>query len=251
MRNPEFRDAEYSTTNIPVIDSRISFFKKVLTIIVYIGVFFISNILVFLSFCFFDINNGSEYSINVLSISASAITLISAIISVLTLLDSECIKKYQDDINLLEKRYLNNCSVSSWEFLKRSSNFSLKNKSHNYYIKSACYKLFSDNNDNNSLEIIIPILSADMNDVPCIIQIIRIKSFISQYIDYIYSEQNGYNGKDTIEPNYFIPLPFHIIAIYKKVLLHKIINRVLIILFMLVLSYILLSTILIIRFGNL
>ena len=94
MRNPEFRDAEYSTTNIPVIDSRISFFKKVLTIIVYIGVFFISNILVFLSFCFFDINNGSEYSINVLSISASAITLLSAIISVLTLLDSECIKKY-------------------------------------------------------------------------------------------------------------------------------------------------------------
>lgn len=251
MRNPEFRDAEYSTTNIPVVDNKITFIRILLTIIVYIGIFILSHIVASLSFCFFDLDNGTEYSINVLSIGASAITLLSAIISVLTLLDSECIKKYQDDIIFLEKRYLNNYSVASWEFLKRSSNYSLKKQSHNYYIKSACYKLFSDNNDNNSLEIIIPILSVDMHDVPCIIQIIRIKRFIPQYIDYVYSEQKKINGKNIIEPNYFIPLPFHLIAIYKKVLLHKIINRVLIILFMLIINYIFLSIIIIIGFGNL
>lgn len=253
MRAPEFRDAEYTTTNVPVVDNKTTFIKKLLTVMVYIGIFIFSHIIVSLSFCFFDLNNDTGYSINVLSIGASAITLLSAIISVLTLLDSECKKKYQDDIILLEKRYLNNYSVSSWEFLKRSSNYSLKKQSHNYYIKSACYKLFSDNNDNKSLEIIVPILSVDIHDVPCIIQIIRIKNFIPQYIDYIYSEQKKLNGKDIIEPNYpnyFIPLPFHLIAIYKNVLLHKIINRILIILFMLIINYILLSIFIIIGFGN-
>lgn len=229
MRYPIFKDAEYSITNIPVHSKKKRYFKIVLKttlfVIVFLGIAFITNLIFTLI-----MPEGAERTyVNSISIGSAMVTIFSAIISVLSLVDSGCMKKYDDDLHILESRYLNGNKISGWEFLDRCSYKSQKSFCHNYYIVSAEYTLYSGLEPSQHLTIIVPALSADFRDLNCLAQICRIRKFLPFYLKYIYSEQEKYksNNKNrggTIEPSYFIPLPYNIIALYKKILMHKILN---------------------------
>ena len=227
MRFPEFRDAEYSSTDIPAQSFIKAHSKKLKEYLLFVFCF----LLIFFSLNhFFDfIMNEieSETKLALVSVGSALVTVFSAIISVLTLVSSNCLKKYDDDIELMQARYLDGKKVFKWEFLKRSSRY-IKNtfQKHNYYISSACYKLFCNNTDENSLVIIVPILEVDFNDIPCLKQIIRIKRFLPDYLLYINEEQNKYDNSDCTflenPPNFYIPLPYHLIALYKNIIFFKI-----------------------------
>ena len=227
MKYPEFRDAEYSTTDIPAqkfIKANSQKIKKYLFLA--ICFFFI---LVGSCYCFAFIlsENGGNNKLSLVSVGSALVTVFSALISVLTLVSANCLKKYDDDINLLQTRYLKGKKVFKSEFLKRSSNHTKKAfQKHNYYISSACYKLFCDNTDENSLVIAVPILEVDFYDIPCINQILRIRRFLPDYLLYINQEQTEYDESgadgDKEPPNYFLPLPYHLMALYKNILVYKI-----------------------------
>lgn len=230
MRYPIFKDAEYSITNIPVCSSKIHYLKIVLKLILIV---ILCLIITFFTSLFFTLilPEGSEGNyINSISIGSAMVTVFSAIISVLSLVDSDCLKKYDDDLHILESRYLNGNKISGWEFLNRCSYKSHNSFCHSYYIVSAEYTLYSGYGASEYLTIIIPALAADFRDISCLIQICRIRKFLPFYLKYIYSEQDKYksnikkNKEDIIEPSYFIPLPYNIIALYKNILKHKILN---------------------------
>ena len=105
MKYPEFRDAEYSTTDIPAqnfIKANSQKIKKYLFLA--ICFFFI---LVGSCYCFAFIlsENGSNNKLSLVSVGSALVTVFSALISVLTLVSANCLKKYDDDINLLQTRY--------------------------------------------------------------------------------------------------------------------------------------------------
>lgn len=236
LRYPEFREAEYSTTDIPIRKWYSYLIHVLMQCFFYLGSLFL---ILWVTNFFFEVVL-KEYEdglyLNAISVGASIVTIFSAIISVLSLIDSDCLKKYEDDLNLLERRYLNGQKISGWEFLKRSS----CNKYYNYYVRSACFKLFFADNDSQYLEIVVPALFIDFKDVPCVLQIIRLQLFIPQYLHYIENEQNNYlKIKQSQEyqgqsPDFFIPLPNHLIAIYKKMLIHKLVKKLIIFCFLFV-----------------
>lgn len=226
MRYPEFRDAEYSTTDIPTQ----SFFKankgKIIKYLFLIACFSLTILGSFHFFALILAESQESYNLSLVSIGSALVTVSSALISVLTLINSSSLSKYEDDINLLQTRYLEGRKIFKWEFLKRSSNH-LTNaiQNHNYYISSACYKLYSGETDEKSLVIVVPILKIDFYDIPCITQIIRIKKFLPEYLLYINTEQKKYDAADVDTtakaPNYYLPLPYHLIALYKKIIVYK------------------------------
>lgn len=245
MRYPEFREAEFSTTDMPICNRFSHYLRVVRNLVIRLILFASSGILTywFFSIVFCEITSGIY--LNVLSVGASLVTIFSAIISVLSLLDTNIIKKYEDDLALLESRYLNGRKISGWEFLRRYSH-NPSNK-YNYYISSACYKLYYGDTEVESMEIVIPALEVDFHDAPCVKQICRIKNFIPKFIDYIYEEQIKCNnnidiGNElNIQPNYYIPLPNHIIALYKKILFHRITNNAMFLCLLFIINAILVS----------
>lgn len=226
MRYPEFRDAEYSTTNIPTQSFFITNIKRIKKYIFLITCF---ALIVLVSFHFFSLilsETKESYKLNLISIGSALVTVFSALISVFTLISSSSINKYEDNISLLQTRYLEGRKIFKWEFLKRSSNYLAKSvQKHNYYISSACYKLYSGETDESSLVIVVPILEVDFYDIPCIRQIFRIKKFLPNYLLYINEEQKKYgeSGYDSSKkpPNYYLPLPNHLIALYKNIIIYK------------------------------
>lgn len=226
MHYPEFRDAEYSTTEIPAqsfVKANGQKIKK------YLLLLFCFLLILFGLNCFFSFvltETESNDKLALVSVGSALVTVFSAIISVLTLVSSSCLKNYDDDIILLQTRYLKGKKVFKWEFLKRSSNHLKKAfQKHNYYISSACYKLFCDNTDENSLIIVVPILEVDFDDIPCIKQIMRIKRFLPNYLLYINKEQTEFDKSGSRvnkeSPNYYLPLPYHLIALYKNIIIYK------------------------------
>ena len=248
MKYPEFRDAEYSTTDIPTRNRTVSNLLNILKCIFLIALFILINFVV--SYFFKIILNGVGQGIylNAISIGASVVTVFSALISVFDLLNSNCMNSYQDDIELLECRYLNEKKIFKWEFLKRNS-YHKKNKIkiYNYYISSACYKLYSSDVDKDNLVVVVPALAVDFHDIPCVIQIMRIKQFIPEYLEYLNKKQKEYeknksNPKKLQDaPCYYIPLPYHLIALYKKIIIHKILKFFTLICFLFVISAIIIS----------
>lgn len=247
MRYPEFREAEFSTTDMPICNRFLHYLKVARNTLIQVVLFTSSGLL---TYCFFSIifcEITSGIYLNALSVGASLVTVFSAIISVLSLLDTNIIKKYEDDLVLLENRYLNGKKISGWEFLRRYSNKSSDN--FNYYISSARYKLYYGDADIDSLEVVIPALEVDFHDVPCMKQIYRIKKIIPNFMNYIYDEQMKCNnnvaiGNETnIQPNYYIPLPNHIIALYKKILFHRITNNAMFLCLLFIINAILVSII--------
>lgn len=229
MRFPEFRDAEYSSTDIPAQNFIKTHSKKLKEYILFVFYFLIIFFALNHFFAFIMTEIESETKLALVSVGSALVTVFSAIISVLTLVSSNCLKKYDDDIELMQTRYLDGKKVFKWEFLKRSSRH-IKNafQKHNYYISSACYKLFCNNTDENSLVIVVPILEVDFYDIPCIKQIIRIKRFLPDYLLYIYEEQSKYDNSDCAltkkAPSFYIPLPYHLIALYKNIIFFKIVK---------------------------
>lgn len=227
MRFPEYRDAEYSTTDIPpqsFLQANSHRVKKLLILLV-------SLLLIFYGlyhFFSYVLNEaGGDFKLALLSVGSALVTVFSAVISVLTLVSSESLKKYEDDVNLLQMRYLDGRSVFKWEFLKRSSYYERKSAlRHSYYINSACYKLFYGESDENSLEIVVPVLEVDFFDVPCLRQISRIKRILPDYIVYIIGEQKKFNEavvrREDKQPSYYLPLPYHLIALYKNIFTYKV-----------------------------
>lgn len=236
LRYPEFREAEYSTTDIPIK----KWYSGLIRVLIKCFFYLVGLVLILWATSSFFEAVLKEFEaglyLNAISVGASIVTIFSAIISVLSLIDSDCLKKYEDDLNLLERRYLNGQKISGWEFLKRSS----CNKYNNYYVRSACFKLFCTDDDSQYLEIVVPALSIDFKDVPCALQIIRLQLFIPQYLRYIENEQNNYlKIKQSQEyqdqsPDFFIPLPNHLIAVYKKILIHKLVKKLIIFCFLFV-----------------
>lgn len=227
MKYPEFRDAEYSTTDIPTQNFFEANGQKIKKYLFLAVCFFLILLGSCYSFAFILSENGGNNKLSLISVGSALVTVFSALISVLTLVSANCQKKYDDDINLLQTRYLKGKRVFKWEFLKRSSNHMKKSfQKHNYYISSACYKLFCDNKDENSLVIVVPILEVDFYDIPCIKQIKRIRRFLPEYLSYINQEQTEYDESgtddDKMPPNYYIPLPYHLMALYKNIVVYKI-----------------------------
>lgn len=227
MQYPEFRDAEYSTTDIPAqnfIKANGKKIKKYLLLIICL------LLILFGSYHCFDFilaESESNNKLALVSVGSALVTVFSALISVLTLVNANCLKKYDDDITLLQTRYLKGRKIFKWEFLNRSSNHVRKAfQKHNYYISSACYKLFCDNTDEKGLVIVVPILEVDFYDIPCVNQIIRIRRFLPDYLLYINEEQKKYDksGNEATEesPNYYLPLPYHLIALYKNIVAYKV-----------------------------
>ncbi len=250
MKYPEFREAEYSTTDIPVYNREKHYMFIALKCIAFIVIFFIIILITHYFFKIIMLETTEGIYLNAVSVGASIVTVFSALITVLSLLESNCLKKYDNDLHLLENRYLNGRRISGWEFLHRCSYYTIKSKkNNNYYIDSACYKLYSGNNDSQSLEIIVPALDVDFRDVPCIVQIFRIKKFIPEYLCYLNNEQRNYNNYFECgklldkQPNFYIPLPYNIIALYKKILEHKILKYAVVFCFLFIISAIIVTSV--------
>ena len=227
MKYPEYRDAEYSTTDIPTQ----GFFKTYgQAIKKYVTLFFYFLLILLVSYCFFTLvlkETGENRELASISVGSALVTVFSALISVLTLVSSSSLKKYDDDIGLLQTRYLGGRNIFKWEFLKRNSYYFIKSiQKHNYYISSACYKLYCGETDNNSLVIVVPILEVDFYDIPCIKQIKRIKRFLPSYVIYINDEQKKYdesnNETQNVPPSFYLPLANHLIALYKRIIIYKV-----------------------------
>ena len=172
---------------------------------------------------------SDNYLLDLLSISASFITIFAAFVAAISLLDALFMRKYEEDLHLLEERYLEGKKLSSWDFFKRYSNAPKKsNNGINYILISATYMLYVEDTK-KSLEILVPILAADFYDVSCIKQIIRIRKFLPIYQKYLEAEEVKYlaeeGNKGEMSPKrpfYYFPLPQHLIALYKNILAHKI-----------------------------
>lgn len=223
MRYPEFKDAKCTITNTSVGNKANRFgiiFLSVLALLMAFGL--ISSFTYFLFFFVIPKSDDNAY-LNVISVGASLVTFSSAVISILSLFDSNCLRKYNNDLVLFERRYLNGLKISGWDFLYRCS-YKKSEMDYNYYITSAKCVLYSGNKPQEMLEVIIPALAVDFNDLNCLVRIIQLKKFIPSFLQYIYSELE----KSSIEPTdnkkspiYFITVPYHIIAMYKRILLHK------------------------------
>lgn len=227
MLYPEFRDAEYSITDIPPRSRAKHFLTTFIKGFAFITIFTAVSVVFCLFFNAILVRSTEDGRINAISVGASIVTVISAIVAVLSLLDADCMKKYDDDLRLLEKRYLNGRGITGWNFLHRNSFFyGDKHHINNYYISSACYKLYSGTGFAHSIDIIVPALSVDFKDIPCLLQIWRIRRFIPGYLRYINNEQQCFKADDTqkIQPVFFLPLPYHIISLYQRILMHKILR---------------------------
>lgn len=240
MKYPEFRDAEYSTTNLPAQSFIQAYGQKIAKCLLLMVLFVFS---IFSLWCFFSrvLSEAKEdHYLGLISVGSALVTVFSALISVLTLLSSKTLSKYEDDIILLQTRYLEGKRLFKWEFLKRSSCHRKARAQNNYYISSACYKLYSGKTDEDSLVIVIPILSVDFHDIPCFLQIIRIKKFLPEFLSYINIEQKKYDALNIITtlkaPNYYIPLPYHLMALYRQIIIYKIIKSCIEICFLLIIG---------------
>ena len=227
MRYPEFREAEYSTTDIPVIKCIKRVFKIVINILAIVAFFAFSAYIVYIALAYALKDDLENIYLDSISMCASIITGLSAIISIFSLLDSECMRKYYDDLLLFENIYLNGKKLPKWEFLKRTGHI----KTHHsqaiyYYITSACCKIYYGNLDSESTLITIPALEADLHLISCIRNMLLIYIYSPTYIDYIVNQQNKYiNSPDKQQPVYFLPLLNHLCALHKNILFHKVLNR--------------------------
>lgn len=128
MKYPEFREAEYSTTDIPVYNREKHYMFIALKCIAFIVIFFIIILITHYFFEIIMLETTEGIYLNAVSVGASIVTVFSALIAVLSLLESNCLKKYDNDLHLLENRYLDGRRISGWEFLHRCSYYTIKSK---------------------------------------------------------------------------------------------------------------------------
>lgn len=239
MNYPIFRDAKCTIKNNN--DPNFKFlFKFCLKIIIYLCLCLLSLYLQLLLLKFIINYSFDNALINIFSISTSLITVFSAIIAFLSILDADCLKKYDNNLYLLESRYLKGKKISGWEFFHRNSLFKSKSR-YCYQVASATYSLYCGNTALDHLCVVIPALEVDFHDLFCLKEIISLKKFLPRFIHYIEDECTFY--KDSVseeeKPDFYIALPYIIIALYKKILGHKIMKFIIHLLFILIITSIL------------
>ena len=227
MLLPEFENAQYigATLNFKEYYKYISkiILKYALIIALFFAVFSIT--LFFFKLIVPEINKMDGF--NSLSVGAALVTFFSAMISLLSLADSECMKKYESNLQILESRYLDNQKISGWNFLLRHS-YNLNGI--NYHITSAFFTLYANDDSSDKFKIVIPALSIDFHDTHCIKEIYRLKKFMPKFLKYILEKDSTFTdssdagklSKDT--PIYYITLPNHISSLYQNILAHKLIK---------------------------
>lgn len=229
MLQPKFENAQYRGTVIRLKDYCKYIFTIILKYIIIIAVFLATFYLTFNLFKLLIPETDEKGTFNSLSVGAALITFFSSIISLMSLADSECMKKYENNLHILESRYLDNQKISGWNFLQRHSH---NINSVNYQIESASFTLYAGSKPNEKFKIPIPALSMDLLDVHCISEVYRLKKFTPKFLNYILKEQENQkfqkvNGKiSKNDPVYYITLPNHISALYQNVLTHKILKYI-------------------------
>lgn len=229
MLQPKFENAQYSGAVIGLKEYCRYIFTIILKYMIIIAVFSATFYLTFNLFKLLVPETDEKGTFNSLSVGAALITFFSSIISLMSLADSECMKKYENNLHILESRYLDNQKISGWNFLQRHSH---NINSFNYQIKSASFTLYAGSEPNEKLKISIPALSVDLLDVHCISEVYRLKKFTPKFLKYLLKEQENQkpqkvNSKiSKNDPVYYITLPNHISALYHNVLTHKILKYI-------------------------
>lgn len=228
MPLPEFKNAQYEGIEVGLKEHCKYIFSIILKCAIKIALFLAAFFLTFIFFKFIVPENNEAGSFNSLSVGAAFVTFFSAMISLMSLADSECMKKYESNLHILESRYLKNQKISGWNFLQRHShNFN----DINYHITSAFFTLYAGCDPSEKIKIIIPALSIDLFDTHCIREIYRLKKITPKFIKHLLEEdknlKNSGNNDRIPENNpiYYITLPNHISALYQNVLRHKIIKH--------------------------
>lgn len=228
---PEFEKAQYIGCTVGLKERCKYVVGIVLKCVIKTALFLTVFYLTFIFFKFIVPKNNEAGSFNSLSVGAALITFFSAMISLFSLADSECMKRYENNLQILESRYLNNQKIFGWNFLQRRS---YNRGNFNYQVNSAFFTLYADNNLSEKFKIAIPALSIDMLDAHCIREIYRLKKFTPKFVKYLLSEDKiliNYGNNDRSSKNaplYYITLPNNISALYQNVLSHKIINHAII-----------------------
>lgn len=227
MLQPKFENAQYFGAVIGLKEYCKYIFKIFIKCIKNIFLFSIAFCLTFNFFKLVVPKNFETGGFDSLSVGAALVTFFSAMISLLSLSDSECMKKYESNLYILESRYLDNQKVSGWDFLQRHS-YNLNNV--NYRITSAFFTLYAGSNPTEKFTIVIPALSVDTIDVHCIKEICRLKKFTPKFLKYLLNEKKtlessgDYDELSKKDPIYYITLPNHISALYQNILKHKMIR---------------------------
>lgn len=234
MLRPKFENAQYFGDVVSLKE----YCKYIFRIFIKYLIKFVLFLTAFmLTYIFFDLvvpKNNDSGGFNSLSVGAALVTFLSAMISLLSLAESECTKKYESNLHILESRYLDNQKISGWDFLQRRS---YRCSNMNYHIISAFFTLYAGSDPTEEFKIVIPTLSIDMIDAHCIREINRLKKFTPKFLEYLLKEERLFrNSKDNAElsknaPIYYITLPNHISALYQNVLKHKIIQYAIVLCF--------------------
>lgn len=227
MFQPKFENAQYFGAVNGSKEYCKYIFRTFIKCLIKIALFLVAFCLIFIFFNLIVPKNYETGGFNSLSVGAALITFFSAMISLLSLADSQCMKKYESNLYILESRYLDNQKVSGWNFLQRRS---YNHNDINYLITSAFFTLYVGSDSTEAFTIVIPALSVDMTDAHCIREINRLKKFTPKFIKYLLEEEKSLRiSRDNDElskndPLYYITLPDHISALYQNVLKHKMIQ---------------------------
>ena len=226
MRYPEFMNSKLDI--IPFIEGR-NWFRifKIISTVLFRIVIAVGALIA--SYFMFKVSlNNDNSSINTLSIGAAQITFFSAVLTVLCMWNSSVMEKFEDNKNILKQRYLKDTYLNEWEFLKRQHMSLGKNFSCD--LTSAKYKIYYGNEHNEFELFELPVFSFDLQDAPCCKRIREIKKFCPKFEEYISREQDKYYeisdhaDSDSEAPKYYFILPRIIVAMYTKILQHKIFN---------------------------
>lgn len=229
MRLPEYNYAELHNCSQP-ISSRKSYALNVcvaiMKFIIFIGLCVGICWLTYIIFLNCKTDDGN-YRFTSISIGAALITFLSAFISLFCIFDNIFGKIYEDNINIIERKYLNGKKLPRWSFLKRSSNFFKKGKI-NYYVSSAYFNIIYGENECNCEQITIPSLAVDMDIVLCFQRLFKLLIIIEPYKKYILSltdkNANTRSEKGSADPmEYYILLDI-LVSIDKSILCRKIIK---------------------------
>lgn len=236
---PEFIKPELDSKEEPYVD--IGYFIK--KIIVYFLVIAITTATVSLvTYHLFKIISQTcepDY----LSIGASLVTFFSAVIAVLCLLDNMAMKKFDENVNILENKYTG--KISGWNFIHRFS-YSLAKDSVNHRLCSAKYKFYYKDQPDGFVRIVVPILHADFIDTQCIKGIIALKKIIPTYKQYIFKNQvikGDARKEEKMQHIYYLILPEILLSLYKGILLMRILRFAIIVCNLLILSSVVMTVI--------
>lgn len=229
MMLPEFNNAELCNYEDQIRNSKSSALKVCITLIKIIIFITICVAIGYLTYIIFlncktdDVN----YRFTSISIGAALITFLSAVISLLCIFDSIFSKVYEDNINIIERKFLDGHKLPRWTFLKRNSNFYKKDKI-NYYVISAYFNINYGENGSCRDQIIVPSLAADMTIVLCIQRLIKLSKLIVPYKKYILSladkTADSSKEKGNTEPMKYYILLDTIVSMNKSILHRKIIK---------------------------